>query len=112
MAQLVAPGGRLRQSRKQPAWLLAGAAKVDPVGHSQGGTMPRYYLNFLGGASKVRHPASPRRRDQRSVVTPYTNAFLPGAANVTNITVQSLCVLDGSDHLEIAADPTGPVPTL
>jgi triacylglycerol esterase/lipase EstA (alpha/beta hydrolase family) len=39
------------------------------------------------------------------VVTPYTNAFLPAGPNVTNITVQRQCLLDGSDHVEIASDP-------
>jgi triacylglycerol esterase/lipase EstA (alpha/beta hydrolase family) len=144
-----------------------GASKVDLVGHSQGGMMPRYYLNFLGGASKVNDfvafapsnygttldgltelasllgatsaingtlssvceacveqeqgsaflaslNATPTVSGVKytviesvddEVVTPYTNAFLPAAPNVTNITVQNQCLLDGSDHLEIAADP-------
>jgi triacylglycerol esterase/lipase EstA (alpha/beta hydrolase family) len=144
-----------------------GASKVDLVGHSQGGMMPRYYLNFLGGAayvnalvalapsnygttldglttlgddlsligpinsalttactacaeqeegssflanlnttptvSGVQYTVIESRDDE--VVTPYTNAFLPAASNVTNITVQNQCSLDFSDHLEIAADP-------
>jgi triacylglycerol esterase/lipase EstA (alpha/beta hydrolase family) len=144
-----------------------GAAKVDLVGHSQGGMMPRYYINFLGGAAKVdklvalapsnygttldgltefaqllglsslinsgltsvceacvqqetgssflatlnAQPTVPGvsytviESTDDEVVTPYTSAFLPSAANVKNITVQRQCPLDATDHLEIAYDP-------
>jgi len=140
-----------------------GAAKVDLVGWSQGGMMPRYYLKNLGGAAKVnaliglapsnhgttlsglatlagyfpgalplvgalcpactdqvvgspfltslnaggdtvpgvRYTVIQSRFDE--VVTPYTSAFLTGS-NVTNITIQSTCILDGGDHLSMPYD--------
>jgi triacylglycerol lipase len=49
---IAASAGQLE--RFVDAVLAATAArKVSMVGHSQGGMMPRYYLKFLGGASKV-----------------------------------------------------------
>jgi len=143
-----------------------GAKKVDIVGWSQGGMMPRYYIDDLGGASKVNmlvgfapsnygttvdglttllgdlglvgvtttllsvkceactqqlqgssFLASLNRKptvssvkyvvietEDDEVVTPYTNAFLPAAPNVSNILVQDQCPQDHSDHISIPYD--------
>ena len=60
-------------------------------------------LNVSPTVAGVNYTVIESRDDE--VVTPYTNAFLPAAPNVTNITVNRQCLLDSSDHLEIAADP-------
>jgi hypothetical protein len=60
-------------------------------------------LNATPTVSGVRYTVIESVDDE--VVTPYTNAFLPAASNVTNITVNAQCPVDFSDHLEIAADP-------
>ena len=54
-----------------------GAAKVDIVGHSEGSTVPAYYLKFLGGAAKVKHFAG--------FGANYAGTTLSGLATLANL---------------------------
>ncbi|MFD8380249.1 esterase/lipase family protein [Streptomyces sp. NPDC059679] len=61
-----------------------GAAKVDIVGHSQGGMMPRYYLKFLGGAAKVNALVGLAPTNHGTTLSGLTKLldYFPGAADV------------------------------
>jgi triacylglycerol esterase/lipase EstA (alpha/beta hydrolase family) len=83
--------GEIRNSAKElsafvdKALAATGAPEVDLVGHSQGGMMPRYYLKFLAGASKVNTLVglSPSNHGTTVDGIGLLARFFPGAAQFT-----------------------------
>ncbi|MCI3275577.1 esterase/lipase family protein [Streptomyces cylindrosporus] len=69
-----------------------GAAKVDIVGHSQGGMMPRYYLKFLGGAAKVNAMVGIAPSNHGTDLDGLTNLlpYFPGAADFLSTSTPAL----------------------
>ncbi|WP_418909212.1 esterase/lipase family protein [Glutamicibacter endophyticus] len=76
--------GPIRESAKELADFVdrvrqaTGARKVDLVGHSQGGMMPRWYLGFLGGAKYVNQliGIAPSNHGTRGVLMPSAEGAL------------------------------------
>jgi triacylglycerol esterase/lipase EstA (alpha/beta hydrolase family) len=82
------------------------ANKVDIVGHSEGATMPDYYLEYLGGAAKVKRYVGvsgvKHGTDLHGVGTVFAQlqSLLPGAASVplgSCVSCQQFLV--GSDYI-------------
>lgn len=68
------------------------ASQVDLVGHSQGGMMPRWYLKYLGGASKVANMVALAPSNHGTTLFGLVSlAGDLGLSGVTNSTVGALC---------------------
>jgi triacylglycerol esterase/lipase EstA (alpha/beta hydrolase family) len=57
-----------------------GAAKVDIVGHSEGATMPAYYVKFVGGAAKVQRYVGLAPVYHGTAMAALLSALLPASA--------------------------------
>ena len=91
-----------------------GASKVDIVGHSQGGMMPRYYINFLGGASKVGKfvalaPSNYGTTLDGLTALGQTLGLLAGVNSVLSTTCEACVQQEVGSSLLNALDPAQPV---
>jgi triacylglycerol esterase/lipase EstA (alpha/beta hydrolase family) len=81
-----------------------GAAKVDIVGHSQGGMMPRYYLRFLGGAAKVHDLVGLAPSNHGTTVNGFTSLLdlIPGGRAGLGVVCGTSCTqqLVGSSFMQ------------
>ncbi|HET9969057.1 MAG TPA: alpha/beta fold hydrolase [Streptosporangiaceae bacterium] len=76
-----------------------GAAKVDLVGHSQGGMMPRYYLKFLDGAGHVDKLVALAPSNHGTTLGGLTALVTAlGAAGLVNGAINALCTACGQQE--------------
>jgi triacylglycerol esterase/lipase EstA (alpha/beta hydrolase family) len=79
-----------------------GAPKVDLVGHSQGGMMPRYYLKFLGGAAEVNALVGIAPDNHGTTLSGLTKLlpYFPGAGDLLTLATPGLAdQVAGSDFV-------------
>jgi triacylglycerol esterase/lipase EstA (alpha/beta hydrolase family) len=87
-----------------------GVAKVDLVGHSQGGLLGEYYLKVLGGAANVHSFVGLSPTTHGTTLDGLTNlaSFFPGANNVVG-TLCAACVDQEKGSAFLAPLDAGPI---
>ncbi len=71
-----------------------GAAKVDLVGHSQGGMLPNYYIKFLGGSAVVNDFAALAPDNHGTTIDGLVNLenYIPGVSTLVGEGLGTVCL--------------------